>query len=88
MCFSSNLVVKKLVDSDVHGIGTIEEVFQSVVNLPVEMGLYNSSAIPESILAAVDFNILADMPSGPFDFVVSSDIILRTEVFIWAGICI
>ena len=61
---------------------TTEEVFQAVGNTQEEMELLMSLVIPGVILAAVAFN-MAEMPSGPFDFEVSSDLqryIFRTEV--------
>ena len=52
--------------------GTMKESFQALGTLPTQMNKLNSWAIEGAILEAVDLNILDEMPSGPFDFEVSS----------------
>ena len=47
--------------------------FQSVGNVPVEIDLLKSFARLGAIVAAVDFNIDAETPSRPVDFVQSSE---------------
>ena len=55
------------------GIGTIEDVFQALGKLPDRMEAFMSFVIPGAMLTAVCFNMVADMPSGPLDLVVSRD---------------
>ena len=49
----------------------MKESFQALGTLPTQMDKLNSWAIEGAILEAVDFNILDEIPSGPFDFEVS-----------------
>ena len=50
----------------------MKESFQALGTLATRMDKLNSWAIEGAILKAVDFNILDEIPSGPFDFEVSS----------------
>ena len=50
----------------------MKESFQALGTLPTQMDKLNSWAIEGAILKAVDFNIPDEIPSGPFDFEVSS----------------
>ena len=50
----------------------MKESFQALGTLPTRMDKLNSWTIEGAILEAVDFNILDEIPSGPFDFEVSN----------------
>ena len=50
----------------------MKESFQALGTLPMQMDKLNSWAIEGAILEDVDFNILDEIPSGLFDFEVSS----------------
>ena len=54
------------------GIGTTKDVFQALGNLPEVIERFNNLVNTGAILTAVDFNILADILSGPFALLVSS----------------
>lgn len=54
------------------GIGTMEDVFHALGKLPDRIDAFISFVIPGAMLTAVCFNMVADMPSGPLDLVVSS----------------
>ena len=56
----------------VFGIGTTDDVFQELGSLPVVIERFNNLLSTGAILTAVDFNILADILSGPFALLVSS----------------
>ena len=53
------------------GIGTIVDFFHILGSLQFEIDRLKSLVTDGVILAAVNFNILADTPSGPLDLVVS-----------------
>ena len=53
------------------GIGTTLACFQSSGNVPVLTERLNNFARLETMLTAVSFNILAEIPSTPLDFVTS-----------------
>ena len=42
-------------------------------SLPLAIDMLNNLVMAGAVLWEVDFNILADMPSGPFDLETSSD---------------
>ena len=52
-------------------MGTIWALFQGSSRIPVDIDKLNSLVRDGVIDVATDFNILADMPSGPVDFEVS-----------------
>ena len=54
------------------GIGTTLAVFHSLGNLPLEIDRLISLEMIGAVLSAVCFSILANMPSQPVNFVVSS----------------
>ena len=55
------------------GIGTTEADFQADGNLAEDMGWFINLVIPGAMLVAVAFNMVVEIPSGPLDFVVSSE---------------
>ena len=55
------------------GIGTTVAIFQIDGGLPQVMEWLNRLVIKGAIALAVDFSIVADMPSGPFALDTSSD---------------
>ena len=67
-------------------MGTTEEVFQAVGNTPEEVDLSKSLVILGAILVAVAFNMVAEIPSGPFDFEVSSDSTEHLQHFLFRSI--
>ena len=48
-------------------MGTIRDDFHYFGSLPLAIDMLNTLVMAGAILWEVDFNILADMPSGPFD---------------------
>ena len=54
-------------------MGTTEADFQADGNLPEEMDWFIYLVMPWEMLAAVAFSMVADIPPGPLDFVVSSE---------------
>jgi len=54
-------------------MGTTRDDFQSFGSLPLAIDMLNNLVMAGAMLWEVDFNILADMPSGPFDLETSSD---------------
>ena len=52
-------------------MGTTEDVFQALGSLPVVIERLKNLVSTGAILTAVDFNILADILSGPFALLVS-----------------
>ena len=54
-------------------MGTARDDFQSFGSLPLAIDMLNNLVMAGAVLWEVDFNILADMPSGPFDLETSSD---------------
>ena len=48
-------------------MGTTKDDFQSVGSLPLAIDMLNSLVMAGAMLYEVAFNILADIPSGPFD---------------------
>ena len=53
-------------------MGTTEaDSKQMGINLPEEIDWFISLVMPRAMLAAVTFSMVADIPSGPLDFVVS-----------------
>ena len=50
-----------------------EDTFQASGIFPVDIDLFNSNVILRAVFAAVDFNILAEIPSRPLAFFVSRD---------------
>ena len=54
-------------------IGSMEDVFHTLGNLPEQIDVFTSFTIPRAMLTAVCFSIVANIPSGPLDLVVSSD---------------
>ena len=61
----------------------MKESFQALGTLPTQMDKLNSWAIEGAILEAVDFNILDEIPSGPFDLEVSS---LQSISYTWSSL--
>ena len=61
------------------GIGTTLAVFHSLGNLPLEIDMLISLESIGAVLSAVCFSILADMPSQPIDFAVST---VDREIFV------
>ena len=59
-----------------------DEREQALGTLPTQMDKLNSWAIEGAILEAVDFNILDEIPSGLFDFEVSS---LQSTSYTWSS---
>ena len=55
------------------GIGTIEEIFQTLGICPNCIVLLNNFVIAGAILVAVAFNIIADTPSGPLALFASRE---------------
>ena len=53
------------------GIGTIRAFFQESGSLPADSDKLKNLVRDGAMDVATDFNILADMPSGPVDFEVS-----------------
>ena len=59
--------------SDVFGTGTITDFFQQVGTLAWAIDLLNSLVTEEVMLLAVNFSILAEIPSEPVDLDTSRD---------------
>ena len=55
-------------------MGTTKEVFQLVGEWPHAMEQLNNFVSDEAIALIVDFNIRAEIPSGPFALVISKDL--------------
>ena len=55
-------------------MGTTKEVFQLVGGWPQAMEQLNNFVSDGAIALAVDFNIQAEIPSGPFALVISRDL--------------
>ena len=54
-------------------MGTTKDDFQSVGSFPLAIDMLNSLVMAGAMLYEVDFNILADIPSGPFDLETSRE---------------
>ena len=54
-------------------MGTTKDDFQSVGNFPPAVDMLNSLVMAGTMLYEVDVNILADIPSGPFDLETSRE---------------
>ena len=54
------------------GIGTTEDIFHAVGNFSEQIDVFMSIVIPGAMLTAVRFSIVADILSGPLNFVVSN----------------
>ena len=54
-------------------MGTIRDDFHYFGSLPLAIDMLNNLVMAGAVLWEVDFNILADMPSGLFDLETSSD---------------
>ena len=57
--------------SSTFGIGTTDDNFQVLGNLPDDMHLLKNLVNPRAMLYAVDFNMIAEIPSGPLALDVS-----------------
>ena len=55
------------------GTGTTEDVFHAVGSLPERIVVFMSFVILGTMLVAVCFSMIADMPSGLLDLVASRD---------------
>ena len=55
------------------GMGATKDDFQSVGSFPLAIDMLNSLVMAGAMLYEVDFNILADIPSGPFDLETSRE---------------
>ena len=51
------------------GIGTIRALFQKLGTTPEDSDKLKGLVREEEIELAIDFNIMADMPSGPVDLI-------------------
>ena len=54
-------------------MGTIDDVFHSVGTLPSFIDILNRIVTPLTIEGAVALSMIAEIPSGPFALVVSSE---------------
>ena len=54
-------------------MGTTKDDFQSFGSFPLAIDMLNSLVMAGAMLCDVDFNILADIPSRPFDLETSSE---------------